>query len=518
MARSQHSQSWDDILAHIQRQMSRKTLGWLTADYLLLDGQDTLLHVLARRWEYRKILRELLRQMQLCGLSVDIKDARGFTALHLAIMYHCHDKVTQLLEFGASVCNLNAQGLTPIHIATQSDNKIALEALFRAGAALDGLDMSGRQHLEPIVEQMLNNSIDAVEGPSLAGVRLGCVLGSCATARQYYYNHTGRTELAKTLVDVTMDEELEALSYDILHPCCGRSQSANYSSARHDILEHVLQRRPFMTEIDYRNMVYYILESPPANDKTGLLDLVCRYRIKHGSNQPHSRALLGCDPRILRSLAALEPPQCYDAANILFADRHGLSHWSLELIMTEPTIEMLESRRCPATSAMPDGFHEETNRQSLGLQDSSSSSNDSPVPLDDCNDRVSDLEEYWGSHHWQEYSRPAALERLNSHLRCGLEKPGIVAAVCARAMTAKEQKTAYRAMQCIVHVVSKHAIEFAGTHLVQDAAMCRKLTIEALQARQRLGLPDYCLSSQHLFRLWQAKEVARIPFENLFRL
>ncbi|KAK4502505.1 hypothetical protein PRZ48_005930 [Zasmidium cellare] len=107
-----------------------------TRDFV--DGTTNVLHFAVKEpdWEgSTMILYRLLHDMQRLGISVDVRDRKGRTALELAVRNDSPFLAERLLNCGASVNLQNSQGFTPLHVALKAAvSPVTIRVLLNKGA------------------------------------------------------------------------------------------------------------------------------------------------------------------------------------------------------------------------------------------------------------------------------------------------------------------------------------------------------------------------------------------------
>jgi ankyrin repeat protein len=78
---------------------------------------------------------------------LELRDAAGNTAMHVAAQHNQYDFVHQLLDYGADIQALNVHNETPLHLAAQFGSLDSLALLLDARADVDAIDCDGGSSL-----------------------------------------------------------------------------------------------------------------------------------------------------------------------------------------------------------------------------------------------------------------------------------------------------------------------------------------------------------------------------------
>ncbi len=103
------------------------------------------------------------------GANVNAADARGYTALHLAVTEKRLETVRELIKSGADV-NAGEYGnkCTPLHVACMVGEKEIVEELVKAGAEIEQADKFGMTAMDYAknskeVTEVLKKETDGIE-------------------------------------------------------------------------------------------------------------------------------------------------------------------------------------------------------------------------------------------------------------------------------------------------------------------------------------------------------------------
>lgn len=121
-------------------------------NYTDLERRTALL--VAVQNEHDAAVKQLLEKGQGCGINVNLQDARGTTALHLATERGTVDLVSHLLEERADQALKDCLGRTALHLAAEKNQEAAAEILLRSPHATSEVrDLDGRIPLQVAVER-----------------------------------------------------------------------------------------------------------------------------------------------------------------------------------------------------------------------------------------------------------------------------------------------------------------------------------------------------------------------------
>jgi ankyrin repeat protein len=137
-----------DILSAAEKGDLQKIKTLYTKNPALVNAKDSDFSrtVLMRAAEngYRDITEFLLSK----GVSVDLKDKDGMTALIYAAMWNQISVVEILIAKGAAVNIKDKAGMTPLHYAASNGHRETVEYLLLKGADISAKDKSGKTPLK----------------------------------------------------------------------------------------------------------------------------------------------------------------------------------------------------------------------------------------------------------------------------------------------------------------------------------------------------------------------------------
>lgn len=119
--------------------------------------------------------RAMTDRLLAAGIELDRPDARGRTALHLAIAHHdSHnpEMARHLIELGASVSAVDAEGNTPLHVAASQVSEMAAALLLDHGADVDPVNAAG---LTPLLIAAAKERVEVVRLLAARGAEIGRV-------------------------------------------------------------------------------------------------------------------------------------------------------------------------------------------------------------------------------------------------------------------------------------------------------------------------------------------------------
>eukprot|EP00884_Botryococcus_braunii_P001217 jgi/Botrbrau1/11096/Bobra.0219s0006.1 len=148
---------WNDteLMSKISAKLETMNMGPTAASRRVSETKIVTIHDAAKVGD----VEALKRLLEGCA-DVNAQDARGVTALGVAVGFNRLPVVTALLEAGADVEKVDRRGNTVLHYAAGYGRKDAAQMLLKAGADMQATNMDGQR---PIDAARCNREVHLVE-------------------------------------------------------------------------------------------------------------------------------------------------------------------------------------------------------------------------------------------------------------------------------------------------------------------------------------------------------------------